>query len=530
MANRFILSSKFTPYTFDELIKPLAMYGEAYKAREKEIDAINEKASSLAGKLDKDADSDAYIQYNNYMNELGKLSGDLASKGLSAETVSGIKGLSKRYASEIGSLENAQKALEAERDLRLKRGDGYAYKNPNLRIGDFMNGKNGAETGLNLDAVAKDFGTQFKAASQNISSTSWKKAIDEAGKRVPGYLMYSTTKGYDAAQAALITQLDNDTFNAAISGLSAEDQKLMTNLRNNFVDKLDSYGYDSTYTGGEGNKVYQAAVRGVYSGIGSTEDKPVADQNFESPALRYQKEKDKQAREEARIALEAKYPGIVFGEDGHPTGELKPGYAMNPNNGEVVRVGVDETGKTIEYNFGAKGKNVPVEKGIFEWTVGDNNRKNITNDTKELGKGYGVRLDLTIDKTVDSIKKSIYKALKDNLKTQNQRDLANNTDLNEDTHLGRKHDKNAVKNAGFDVKNEDNYVAQWYHTTDEKLKELATTILQEYESSGGLYAFYIKPDVGGRNNIKIIRADLTSTKEASSDIILGGRDQNALSD
>ena len=46
MANYFVIDNTFRPYSFDELVKPYQMYGEAYKQQEALLDAARDKEFS----------------------------------------------------------------------------------------------------------------------------------------------------------------------------------------------------------------------------------------------------------------------------------------------------------------------------------------------------------------------------------------------------------------------------------------------------------------------------------------------------
>ena len=53
------LNNKFTPYTFDELVKPVAMYDTAYQQERARTDELLEKAALLED-LSPTVDKEAY--------------------------------------------------------------------------------------------------------------------------------------------------------------------------------------------------------------------------------------------------------------------------------------------------------------------------------------------------------------------------------------------------------------------------------------------------------------------------------------
>ena len=140
MANYFVIDNTFRPYSFDELVKPYQMYGEAYRQQEALLDAAREKEFSPDA-LDQVQDKAAYDMYNNAASGLKAASDELATRGLSAELRSRIRTTARDYKTTMENLNNAQQRLLAEQDRRAKLGPDYIYQQEGLRIGDFLNGK-----------------------------------------------------------------------------------------------------------------------------------------------------------------------------------------------------------------------------------------------------------------------------------------------------------------------------------------------------------------------------------------------------
>lgn len=127
MANTYIVSnSQFKPYTFEEKLKPYAMYKEAYEQNETKLDSMSEAALSMGLHL-KEQDVTQKQMYDEFMNKLQEASDSLSS-GLSSQTVKDITGLWKSFKSTFVPMKAKieKRAILAEEQRKLKQA------NPNL--------------------------------------------------------------------------------------------------------------------------------------------------------------------------------------------------------------------------------------------------------------------------------------------------------------------------------------------------------------------------------------------------------------
>jgi hypothetical protein len=107
-------NAKFTPYTFEELIKPYAMYTQEYNTLEENLYDLSSKAELMKAYANSEpADSKVATMYNKYAKDLEKQRDILSSQGL-ARGRQGLLDLKRRYASEIIPIEQAYSARAAE--------------------------------------------------------------------------------------------------------------------------------------------------------------------------------------------------------------------------------------------------------------------------------------------------------------------------------------------------------------------------------------------------------------------------------
>jgi hypothetical protein len=100
-------SAKFKPYTFDEMLKPLAMATQEYNAIEEGIAELGSKADLMRMYANEEPDSKVANMYNAYANDLDKQAESLAKQGLTPSSRRSLLELNRRYKSEITPIETA---------------------------------------------------------------------------------------------------------------------------------------------------------------------------------------------------------------------------------------------------------------------------------------------------------------------------------------------------------------------------------------------------------------------------------------
>lgn len=119
-----VVDSKFKARSFDDLIKPLAMYTQEYNALEQSINELDTKASVWENMANEQTDEKAYSMYKNYANDLRNAADQLASQGLSQMSRPSLMNLKSRYSKEIVPIEQAyttrQKQAEQQQQALLQ--------------------------------------------------------------------------------------------------------------------------------------------------------------------------------------------------------------------------------------------------------------------------------------------------------------------------------------------------------------------------------------------------------------------------
>ena len=115
-----VVDSRFKARSFDDLIKPLAMYTQEYNALEQGINELDTKASIWENMANEQTDKNAYRIYKNYADDLRSAADQLASQGLSKMSRPTLMNLKSRYSKEIVPIEQAYNTRQKQAEEQQK--------------------------------------------------------------------------------------------------------------------------------------------------------------------------------------------------------------------------------------------------------------------------------------------------------------------------------------------------------------------------------------------------------------------------
>lgn len=266
MANYFVINNKFKPYSFDELIKPYQMYGEAYKEQESALSDLNQQASTLAAALSETNDPVAYATYSKYLADVQAAADEIATSGLSNSSRRKVKDLSARYNGEISPIQNAYNKREqlakeirqarlnnptlmVERDMNIpgiKSSIDRFVENPNYDYGRVYTGTQ----------LAQDVGTAAKALSTQLRDPGSKgQALRNELRRIlPGQYQLLEERGFNDTEVLAAIMRDP---NASPVLTKIVDDVITSSGMKNWEN------YDELK-----NQIYDAASRGLWNAVG----------------------------------------------------------------------------------------------------------------------------------------------------------------------------------------------------------------------------------------------------------------------
>lgn len=201
MATYLTLNSKFTPYTYEEILKP---YQDRQKALEDKLAALEEtsaKASLWEGILDPVADKAYYDSFNQFKSRLEDLSGKLSAGDASAVTKQELSKLKQEYNKQFAPMELKYAELKQTQEEQRKAALQAAIAGKNIRFTKDMQGV--PLSSALTDPTWNQYGTinLDDVAEQSVAAGA------SYGKNAAFYNVFGTTRG-NIAPEDINTYLD----------------------------------------------------------------------------------------------------------------------------------------------------------------------------------------------------------------------------------------------------------------------------------------------------------------------------------
>lgn len=260
-------NAKFNPYTFDEMLKPLAMAADAYNTVQSGIEELGAKADLMKMYANEVPDSKVANMYNFYAKDLEKQASMLAKHGLTPASRQGLLNMKRRYSSEVVPIEAAVARREAltkeQREAILKDPSlmfdidysktqlDYLLDNPNATYNPISGNeltKRAAQMASNLAKVVQD-----NPKYQSILGGQYFQQMTQMGY-TPAQIM-QTILNDDNAPAEL-RQIAETVFNEA--GLSKYSQDIQDRARE-FINSGLYEGIGTTKYDAMNNRGYMSA-------------------------------------------------------------------------------------------------------------------------------------------------------------------------------------------------------------------------------------------------------------------------------
>lgn len=262
----------YQPFTFEELLKPLAMYTEEYRNIEENIADLEDKSAALKAYIDANPSSESSRIYRNYMDQLEQEAAMLASRGLQGRR-EGLLGLKRSYTRNIKPLEN--KILHRETMAKEQR-EALARDNSLIFDKDYSM--------MSLDDI--DVNKSYKQISLNSVTEKTAKHVLNAAKSVVNNPEYKSVFGGQFVEQKLREGYSIDQILNAISN-SPNAPRELKNIRQNIKNQLDLEGFDINTE----SIIDDAISQGMLYGVGQVKTNIQSDRNFVSDFER-QRHKD----------------------------------------------------------------------------------------------------------------------------------------------------------------------------------------------------------------------------------------------
>lgn len=251
-----VANTQFRNRSFEDLLKPLAMYTQEYNTVENAIGELDTKASVWEGMANEQTDPEAYAQYKRYADDLRSQATALANNGLNPITRGNLLNLKRRYASEIVPIEQAYASRKAQADEQRKA----LLQNPTLLLSrradttsldDYIRNPQLGYDSYSGALLTQQVGTAAAAIAKELRDYG-------NGKRLDGFTRtWLQQHGYTAAEVA-------QAINHPDSPRSSE---ILNTIVNNVM--ADS-GIPQWADRATLNQAYNYARQGLWQAVGQT--------------------------------------------------------------------------------------------------------------------------------------------------------------------------------------------------------------------------------------------------------------------
>lgn len=311
---QLVIDSKFRPFSYDELIKPLMQYKEAYDKVEADYSNLAAQTEQWKDIVNQTQSPEAYAMYSKYANDLNNIVDDF-SRGMTLQNRSQLLSMKRRYASDIQPIARASEAMKEANDLRVKAGPDAIFEVGEYNsLDQFLHGRTANNKYQSRDALTKRTAAMTEAAMASaLRDPEFKKAMGNQYWEI----IQHTGDSYAALKAAIANNPQAQNRFAEIKAQVMKDAG---------YDRYDAMGKQA---------IESAINTGLYAGL----DKPTrsfqANQNFQSDYQKTQLQlaKNADARAERQLALSGASAGLKYNRS---TGQWERDstlmLSLDPNN------------------------------------------------------------------------------------------------------------------------------------------------------------------------------------------------------
>lgn len=257
MANySLVIGSKYSPFTFDELLKPALMATQAHRELEDQYSELSTKANVWEEIANEETDPYAYQMYKRYSDDLKAQADILATQGLTPGSRKAMLSMKDRYSKEITPIETAytrRRELANEQREALLKDNTMMYDRDisASSLDDFIKNPELSYRNYSGAVLANQVGTAAKALAKDMQENprKWRKILDGQ------YYETMMQKGYTPEQVLLASMGDPNA------------PKELTDIVEQAVESsgIKSWGDESSL-----RKAYEYARQGLWESIGDT--------------------------------------------------------------------------------------------------------------------------------------------------------------------------------------------------------------------------------------------------------------------
>ena len=202
-ASYIAINSRFRPFSYEEMVRPLAAMEEAHRELEDIYDNLELNAGSIGSQLDGYRDPKSAQVYSDYMHSLNTAANDLMKNGINTASRNNMLRLRKNYATSIvpiqSAVTNRAAAIQQYNEKMAKDPSLITDYNPSLSsVDSYLNGN--IPTGIEVsgnDLMSRGL-AQGQAYSKRINDPDTYRLVNELGGQ---YFAVTRTFGVNSPEA-----------------------------------------------------------------------------------------------------------------------------------------------------------------------------------------------------------------------------------------------------------------------------------------------------------------------------------------
>ena len=283
MANySLVIGSKFSPFTYQELLQPALMATQAHQELENQYSELATKANVWEEMANEQTDPYAYKMYKTYASDLESQAGQLAREGLTPASRQNMLKMKQRYSSEIVPIEQAykkrQELIDEQRKLQAQDNTLMFDRSASMMsLDDLIKNPQLTYQSYSGATLAKQVGDAAKSLSKEMRDNprKWRSILGDQ------YFESIMQKGYRPEE--IIQAIQNNPNASPILQSIVEDAVGSSGI--------SKWGDEATL-----NRAYEYARQGLWNAVGETQYQIQSNKAYDY-AMQEQAAKNKAARE-----------------------------------------------------------------------------------------------------------------------------------------------------------------------------------------------------------------------------------------
>lgn len=263
--NYIVINSKFKPFSYQEMLQPVAQATEVHRDIETQMGDVSQQADMLKGLLNEQTDKESFKRYKDFSTNLEAQANELASQGLTQGSMQNLINLKRNYATQIVPIQNAynkrQQDIKTQQDLRIK--DSSLMFDRDAKVTSLDQYLENPDLGFNSLSANEIYAT----ASKDFANLAKNIQQGEQWNTILGgqYYERKIQEGYTPEQIGMLVAQDEkapkelrDLYNSTLETYMSRgqwDEQQQQSIRD-AINRSASYGIGNIKTDLQSNKDY----------------------------------------------------------------------------------------------------------------------------------------------------------------------------------------------------------------------------------------------------------------------------------